>query len=75
MLWTYHTTPRELTGEIPFKLSFRIEAIVPIEILSETSRIKVKQLDIVATSTELDLLKGVIEIATINMAAYKRNVA
>lgn len=42
VLWAYHTTLWESTGEILFKLSFGMETTIPIEILSETSRMKVK---------------------------------
>lgn len=43
---------------MPFKLSLGMEAIVPIEILSETSIMKVKQLDVATIMAKLDLLKG-----------------
>lgn len=32
VLWTYHTTQRTSTGETPFNLAFRIEAIIPLEV-------------------------------------------
>lgn len=57
---------------MPFKLSLGMEAIVPIEILSETSIMKVKQLDVATIMAKLDLLKGVRERVAIKMVAYKR---
>ncbi|XP_022851454.1 uncharacterized protein LOC111373186 [Olea europaea var. sylvestris] len=75
VLWAYHTTPRESTGETPFKLAFGMEAVVPVEILSETGRMKVKQPDDAATRGELDLLEGVRDKAAIRMMAYKRREA
>ena len=32
VLWTYRTTQRLPTGETPFALAFRIEAMIPIEL-------------------------------------------
>ena len=31
VLWTYRTTPRRSTGEISFLMSYRAEAVIPIE--------------------------------------------
>ena len=31
VLWTYQTTPRRSTGETPFSMSYRVEAVIPIE--------------------------------------------
>ncbi|KAL2526820.1 Uncharacterized protein Adt_11874 [Abeliophyllum distichum] len=59
VLWAYHTSPKEPTGETPFKMSFGMEAVVPIEILSKTDRLNVEQLNPVARCSELDLLKWV----------------
>lgn len=42
VLWAYHTAPKESTGKILFKLSFIMEVIVPIKILSKTGKIRVK---------------------------------
>lgn len=75
VLWAYHTTPREPTGETPFKLSFRMEAVVPVEVLNETSRMKVDQFDVSTTSAELALLDGVREKTAMRMTAYKRRAA
>ncbi|XP_022849947.1 uncharacterized protein LOC111372035 [Olea europaea var. sylvestris] len=75
VLWAYHTTPRESTGETPFKLAFGMEVVVPVEILSETGRMKVKQPDDAATRGELDLLEGVRDKVAIRMMAYKRRAA
>ena len=32
VLWAYRTTTRVPTGEMPFKLTFGIEAIIPVEV-------------------------------------------
>ena len=31
ILWTYRTTPRRSTGEIPFSMSYGAEVVIPIE--------------------------------------------
>ena len=32
ILWAYKTTTRTATGETPFRLTFDIEAVIPVEI-------------------------------------------
>ena len=32
LLWAYRTTPRTPTGETPFKLTYGIEAIIPLDV-------------------------------------------
>ena len=32
VLWAYRTTTRVPTGEMPFKLTFSIKAIIPMEV-------------------------------------------
>ena len=31
VLWTYRTTPRKSTGETPFSMTYRAEAVIPLE--------------------------------------------
>ncbi|XP_075670101.1 uncharacterized protein LOC142639851 [Castanea sativa] len=31
VLWTYRTTPRKSTGETPFSMTYRVEAVIPLE--------------------------------------------
>ena len=38
VLWTYRTTPRRSTGEISFLMSYRAEAVIPIETVFPTLR-------------------------------------
>ncbi|XP_022869299.1 uncharacterized protein LOC111388744 [Olea europaea var. sylvestris] len=75
VLWAYHTTPRETIRETPFRLTFRMEAVVPVKILSETGRMNVKQPNDTATKGELDLLEEVREKVAIKMMAYKQRAA
>jgi len=32
VLWAYRTTPRRTTGETLFSLTYRVEAVIPVEI-------------------------------------------
>ena len=38
VLWTYRTTPRRSTEEIPFSITYGTEAVIPLEIGFPTSR-------------------------------------
>ena len=31
VFWTYRTTPRKSTGEIPFSMAYGAEAVIPLE--------------------------------------------
>ena len=31
VLWTYRTTPRRSTGKTPFSITYRAEAVIPLE--------------------------------------------
>ncbi|XP_022880804.1 uncharacterized protein K02A2.6-like [Olea europaea var. sylvestris] len=57
VLWAYHTTPQEPTGVTPFRLTFGMKVVVPVEILSEIGRMKVKQPDDTTTRGELTCLR------------------
>ncbi|XP_030970647.1 uncharacterized protein LOC115991031 [Quercus lobata] len=38
VLWTYRTTPRRSTGETPFSMTYRAEAVIPLEVNFPTQR-------------------------------------
>ena len=38
VLWTYRTTPRRSTGEIPFSMTYRAEAVISLESGFPTTR-------------------------------------
>ena len=38
VLWTYRTTPRRSTEEIPFSMTYGAEAVIPLETGSPTLR-------------------------------------
>lgn len=73
VLWSYRTTARTSTQETPFKLSFRTEALLPVETGSPSHRLI--QFDEVANEeglhTNLDLLEETREAAVHKMSIYK----
>lgn len=40
MLWSHRTTLKALTGEIPFKMAYGVEAVLLIEIIINSYRVK-----------------------------------
>ena len=38
VLWTYRTTPHRSTGETPFSMTYKAEAVIPLEIGFPTLR-------------------------------------
>ncbi|XP_030970418.1 uncharacterized protein LOC115990768 [Quercus lobata] len=38
VLWTYRTTPQRSTGETPFSMTYRAEAVIPLEVNFPTQR-------------------------------------
>ena len=39
IIWAYRTTPRTSTGETPFRLTYQMDAIIPVEIGSSSYRV------------------------------------
>ena len=39
MIWAYQTTPRSSTGETPFRLTYGMDAVIPVEIGSSSYRV------------------------------------
>ena len=59
VLWAYRTTPKEATGETPFSLVFRTEAIIPTEVGLPSYKIEnhAEQENNVALLENLDFLE------------------
>ncbi|RDX77401.1 Retrovirus-related Pol polyprotein from transposon 17.6, partial [Mucuna pruriens] len=77
VLWSYHTTPHFTTNETPFRLTFGIEAMIPVEIGVPSPRTALHR---PAENKEelranLDMLQEVREIAQIREYAAKTRVA
>ena len=39
VIWAYRTTPRTSTGETPFRLTYGMDAVIPVEIGSSSYRV------------------------------------
>jgi hypothetical protein len=73
ILWTYRTTTRSSTGETPFSLTYRVEAVIPLKIGLPTIRMEYYDLVTNETSlvTDLDLAEERRDSALIHLAAYQ----
>ena len=65
VLWAYRTTTRVPTGETPFKLTFGIEAVIPVEVGLTSFRVKTykDQKNQQVLNSNLDLIDEVREEA------------
>ena len=43
-IWAYRTTPRTSTGETPFRLTYGMDAVIPVKISSSSYRVS-RELD------------------------------
>lgn len=72
MLRAYHTTPRRSTGEMPFSMTYRIEAMIPMEI--GLSSMKVSNFSLenndASMAEQLDLLEERREMALVRLVDY-----
>ena len=39
IIWTYRTTPKSSIGESPFRLTYGMDAVIPVEIESSNYRV------------------------------------
>ena len=74
VLWAYRTTARNATGETPFSLAYKVEAVVPIETEIPTFRIDTfdEADNDEAMRLELDLIDEKRAEAFRRLAAQKR---
>uniref|UniRef100_A0A2N9HNT3 Uncharacterized protein n=1 Tax=Fagus sylvatica TaxID=28930 RepID=A0A2N9HNT3_FAGSY len=77
ILWAYRTTVRIPTGETPFRMTFRSEAVVPVEIGLTTLRTSVydEQRNEEQLRLNLDLIDEVRETAETRMKRYQEKMA
>ncbi|RDX97624.1 hypothetical protein CR513_19579, partial [Mucuna pruriens] len=77
VLWFYHTTPHSSTNKTPFRLTFSIEAVIPVEIREPSPRTvlfrPVENEDEI--SVNLDLLQEACEVAQVKEYAAKARAA
>ena len=77
VLWAYRTTTRVLIGEMPLRLTFGTEAIIPVEVRLTSLRDKTYkgQKNQQGLNNNLDLINEVREEAMKRMAKHKEAMA
>ena len=76
VLWTYQTTPRRLTGETPFSMTYGAKAIILLETRFPTLRTSLFSPDINENLLErcLDLVEERRENAIVQLAYYQQKL-
>ncbi|XP_025674231.1 uncharacterized protein [Arachis hypogaea] len=72
VLWSYRTTPQTTTGETPFRLTYGVEAVIPVEIGDPSPRKTVGGND---EEAERDLIDEERSIAHIKELALKQRIS
>ena len=76
VLWAYRTTARKPTGVSPFALTYRMEAIIPMEIGLPTIRTTTPELENErSVIRELDTSDELQEAAAIRVTSYQFHLA
>ena len=77
VLWSLKTTPKEATGHTPFRLVYRMEALLPLEIGVPTLRTQCYEEaeNLESRLLDLELIEETQEEAALKMAAYQNRVA
>jgi len=76
VLWTYRTTPRRSTGETPFSMTYRAEAVISVETGFPTLRTSLFTPDNNDNLLEksLDLIEERRENAMVQLAYYQQKL-
>ncbi|XP_057730185.1 uncharacterized protein LOC130945491 [Arachis stenosperma] len=74
ILWSYNTTIQTTTGETPFKLVYRSEVLIPVEVGTPTIRTKLydEQYNTYIRNAKLDLVEEDRDIVAIKQRAMKQ---
>lgn len=77
VLWAYRTTPKRSTGETPFSLTYRAEAVIPAEVSICSTRVAGfdPSINNEMLAERLDKLEECREVATIRLAEYQQKLA
>ncbi|MCH81668.1 hypothetical protein A2U01_0002459, partial [Trifolium medium] len=78
VLWSYRTTPHSTTGETPFRLTYGIEAVIPVETGASSHRTEAPvddELNSEMLREELDLLEELRDGAALREALIKQKIA
>ena len=74
VLWAYHTTPQTSTRETPFTLVYGTDAMIPIEVMESTGRVRLfdEEISEVGLRANLDVIDEVRDLTQISNEAMKR---
>nr|XP_025652340.1 uncharacterized protein K02A2.6-like [Arachis hypogaea] len=72
VLWSYRTTPQTTTGETPFRLTYGVEAVIPVEIRDPSPRKTVGGND---EEAERDLIDETRSITHLRELALKQRIS
>ncbi|XP_057734624.1 uncharacterized protein LOC130950087 [Arachis stenosperma] len=72
VLWSYRTTEQSSTGETPFRLTYGLDAVIPVEIGELSPRLLLKG---VGEAVEKDLIDEVREMAHLTETALNQRMA
>ncbi|GAU41591.1 hypothetical protein TSUD_272000 [Trifolium subterraneum] len=78
VLWSYRTTPHSTTGETPFRLTYGIEAVIPVETGEPYPRIEYpheEDINDELLREELDLVEELRTGASLREATLKQKIA
>ena len=77
ILWAYRTTARTLTGETPFRLTYSIEAVIPVEVGVTSIRREAfnEECNDDKLRLNLDCLNEVRDKASSRMTKYQQKMA
>jgi hypothetical protein len=76
VLLSHRTTVRKSTGETPFALAFRVEAVIPLEVGMPTTRTTefVVETNEENLRKDLDLLEERRDLAVVCLASYQQRI-
>ncbi|XP_072084544.1 uncharacterized protein [Arachis hypogaea] len=72
VLWSYRTTEQSSTGETPFRLTYGVDAVIPVEIGEPSPRLLLAGVD---EAVEKDLVEETREMAHLSETALKQRIA
>ncbi|XP_072084490.1 uncharacterized protein [Arachis hypogaea] len=72
VLWSYRTTEQSATGETPFRLTYGVDAMIPVEIGEPSPRVLLKGVE---EAVEKDLVDETREKAHLSEVALKQRMA
>ncbi|XP_072090626.1 uncharacterized protein [Arachis hypogaea] len=72
VLWSYRTTEQSSTKETPFRLTYGVDAVIPVEIGESSPRLLLKGVE---ETVEKDLIDEAREMAHLTETALKQRIA